>query len=70
MITNETRDDIARLAIEPIRSKLSAMAKEEVVEEFCKPNCGHEPEAGFCPGAESIYKAVLSILLRAYRDFN
>jgi len=70
MITDKVRGDIAKLCLKPIYDRLSARAKEAVIESLCKPRCGHGPEGEFCSDAEGVYKAFLHWLVKTYCEHN
>jgi len=70
MISNKTRDKIARLSAKPVTSRLRATAYEQVVENFCLPRCGKTPDADLCPAAKRIHQHFLSLLFDEYIRFN
>jgi len=70
MIANETMLEIVQLSLKPILNRLSERAYEEVVTNFCKPNCQKNPEGRLCRGAERVHRKVLTLLFEKYARLN
>lgn len=70
MITDKVKDNIAQLSVKPICDKLSERATDIVVENFCKPHCGGEPEGEFCADARGVYRRFLRQLCELYSSHN
>jgi len=70
VISNKTRDKIARLSAKPITHRLRATAYEHLVENFCLPCCGKTPDGELCTAAERMHQRFLSLLFNAYSRFN
>jgi len=70
VITDKTRDKIARLSAKTISSRLRAPAYEQVVENLCLKRCGKTPDGKLCPAAKRTHQCFLSLLFDAYIRFN
>lgn len=70
MITDKTKDKIAKVSAKRITDRLRATAYEQVVEKFCLPRCGHTPDGELCDEAERTHRRFLSLLFDAYSRFN
>ena len=70
MITDRTIAKIAHLSLNPITERLSETAKQQVIDSFCPPNCGHSPEGSFCPDACITYGELLKRLFMEYSRLN
>jgi len=70
MISNKTRDKIARLSAKPVTDQLKPIAYEQVVENFCLPRCGKTPDADLCPAAKEAHQLFVALLFDEYSRFN
>jgi len=70
VISNKTRDKIARLSAKPLTHRLRATAYEQLVENFCLPRCGKTPDGELCTAAKEIHKQFLGLLFKSYSKFN
>lgn len=67
---NETIEEIASLGVRHIVQRLSLRAFDDVVECFCKEECGHEPDKKLCEEAQRVYDQYVSLLFQHYRQMN
>ena len=70
MVTDKTKDEIAKLAVAPIMRRLSERAYEEVMENFCKVNCGQCPDGRLCSVAKRVHKGFLALLCQNYASYH
>ena len=62
--------EIAQLSLNPVMRRLAEVAKQQVIDSFCQPNCGHSPEGDFCPDAYITYGELLKHLFTEYSRLN
>ena len=70
MITNKTRAKIAELSAQPITDRLRSTAYQQVVECFCRPQCGHTPDSELCKEAERAHRLFVALLFNTYARLN
>ncbi len=71
MITNGIRDKIVEVSAKLITDRLSHQAHEQVIENFCLPQCGCTPDVGeLCDEAEMIHRLFVALLFKAYGKLN
>ena len=70
MITKRIATEIAHLSLNPIMERLSETAKQQVIDGFCQPNCGHSSEGSFCPDACITYGELLKHLFEGHASLN
>ena len=70
MITDKTKDKIAKVSAKRITDRLSFQAYEQVVECFCMPQCGHTPDRELCDEAERAHRLFVALLFKSYSRLN
>lgn len=70
MITDKTKDKLAKLSAKPIMRQLRLTAYEQVVEKFCMQRCGHTPDGELCDEAERTHRQFIAILFQIYSRLN
>jgi len=70
MITDKTAAKLAKLSAQPITDRLRFTAYEQVVENFCLPQCGHTPNSELCLEAERVHRLFVEFLFKAYSQEN
>jgi hypothetical protein len=68
--TDKTRNYIAQSCIEPIVKRLSAIAREAVIESFCREHYGKCPEGRLCRPARRVQRDVLDVLMEVESRLN
>lgn len=67
---DEIKNSMVAAYLEPILGRLSERAREEVIENFCRPRCGEAPGKRFCFIGRIVYKSLLRELLNKESSLN
>lgn len=71
MVANKTRDKIAKMSLKPILEHLSNRAHNEVIENFCKAQCGQCPDGWWlCADAKRVHRRFTALLFELYAGRN
>ena len=70
MITDKTKDKIAKVSAKRITDRLSYQAYEQVVENLCLKRCGRTPDGELCDEAERTHRLFVALLFRSYSGSN
>ena len=70
MITDKTKNKIAKVSAKRITDRLSYQAYEQVVENLCLKRCGRTPDGELCDEAERALWLVVALLFKSYSGLN
>lgn len=70
MITDKTKDKIAKVSAKRITDRLRSTAYEQVVENFCLPWCGRTPGGELCDEEERVHWLFAALQFEAYGRLN
>ena len=70
MVTEEVREKIVGMALRRSANLVLPEAREAVINEFCLPLCGREPDKVFCPAALRTFYLVFNAAVNFHSEQN